>query len=154
MGLDNQMERETPPEQPSEEPEHVSPEQQMYAKILFYGSRIAMALMVITFFLYLTGTVEPYVANEAITEHWDKPVDEYAKAVDVPRDWGWAGLLDHGDFVNFLGIALLGVLTVVGYGVLIPAYIRKRDWCFTGIVVIQIIVLVVAISGILGSGSH
>ena len=48
----------------------------------------------------------------------------------------------------------LASLTVVGYLVLLPAYVRRRDVAYAIIAVSEIVVLVLAASGILSVGGH
>jgi hypothetical protein len=129
-------------------------EQIAYANILFYGCWSGLALMIVTYFLYVSGIMEPYVSMELVTKFWALPVHDYLTENNVPTGWGWATLLAKGDFLNFLGIALLAGLTVVGYIPLIFAYLKKKDMPFAIISLLEVIVLCVAASGIVGSGGH
>jgi hypothetical protein len=129
-------------------------EQIAYANILFYGCWSGLALMLITYCLYVFGIMDPYVPTEIVTQSWSHPVQEYLSKNNVPIGWGWATLLAKGDFLNFLGIALLASLTVVGYIPLIFAYMKKKDTAFALISLAEVIVLCVAASGIFGSGGH
>jgi len=130
----------------------VALEQQRYAAFLFVAGRSAFVLMLCTYFLYVTGIVEPHIPLEDLPSYWGLPVAEYIQQTGAPTGWGWTRLLNKGDFLNFLGIAFLGSITILGFATLIPAYVRKKDWCFVAIVVLQIIVLCVAASGILCMG--
>ncbi len=129
-------------------------EQIAYANVLFYGCWSGLALMLITYCLYVFGILDPYVPTEIVTQSWSHPVQEYLSKNNVPIGWGWATLLAKGDFINFLGIALLASLTVVGYIPLIFAYLKKKDLPFAIIALLEVIVLCVAASGIFGSGGH
>jgi membrane protein YdbS with pleckstrin-like domain len=68
--------------------------------------------------------------------------------------WNWVGQLNKGDFLNYIGIALLALLTVVCYLVLLPGYIRRKDWIYTSFCIAEVVVLLLAASGIFGSGGH
>ncbi|GAB1410186.1 hypothetical protein MASR1M90_13400 [Desulfovibrionales bacterium] len=129
-------------------------EQITYANILFYGCWGGLALMVITYALYISGIVEPYVSMEFITKYWSMPVQNYLGDNNVPTGWGWTSLLNKGDFINFLGIALLAGLTIICYIPVIFAYLKKKDLPFALIALLEVIVLCVAASGIVGSGAH
>lgn len=129
-------------------------EQITYANILFYGCWGGLALMAVTYFLYVSGVMEPYVSMDLVTKYWSQPVQEYLTQNNVPTGWGWAKLLSKGDFLNFVGIALLAGLTIIGYIPLVFAYLKKKDMPFVIIAVLEIIVLSVAASGIFGSGAH
>ncbi|NCD24710.1 MAG: DUF1634 domain-containing protein [Deltaproteobacteria bacterium] len=129
-------------------------EQVAYANILFYGCWSGLALMLITYCLYVFGILAPYVPTEIVTQSWSHPVQEYLSKNNVPVGWGWATLLSKGDFLNFVGIALLASLTVVAYIPLVFAYLKKKDLPFAIIAALEVIVLCVAASGIFGSGGH
>lgn len=101
-------------------------EQIAYANILFYGCWSGLALMLLTYMLYVTGLMEPYVSMELVTKYWAQPVGDYLSQNNVPTGWGWATLLSKGDFLNFLGIALLGGLTIVAYIPVTLAYFKKK----------------------------
>jgi hypothetical protein len=129
-------------------------EQVAYANLLFYGCWTGLALMVVTYLIYAFGILEPHVSMATVIEVWSKPVHEYLTIGKVPVGWGWAGLLNKGDFLNFLGIALLAGMTLLCYIPLVRAYIRKKDTLFAAIAIGEILVLAFAASGIVGGGGH
>mgnify|MGYP006284657421 CR=1 FL=1 len=131
-----------------------SPEQVTYANILFYGAWAGIALMVITYLIYIFGLMSPHIPLHEVPNYWGMSADQYLLEANVESGWGWASLLGKGDFLNFLGIAFLGVLTIIGYLTLISAYIKKGDKAYSLIAIIEVLVLVLAASGILGSGGH
>jgi hypothetical protein len=139
----------------TQNPAAVTPEQVRYADWIFYGSWLAIAILFVTYGLYVSGAVAPQIPVEQITELWSLPVDEYVHEADIPIGWGWVSLLGKGDFLNFLGVALLAAMSIVCFlGVLLPAYIKQQDWIYVGIVVLEVLVLCLAASGILGGGGH
>jgi hypothetical protein len=113
-----------------------------------------LALMIVTYLLYVTGIMDPYVSMELVTKFWSQPVGEYLTQNNVPTGWGWATLLNKGDFLNFVGIALLGGLTIVCYIPVTLAYFKKKDMAFAIISMLEVIVLCFAASGIVGGGAH
>lgn len=129
-------------------------EQIAYANILFYGCWSGLALMLITYVLYVTGIMDPYVSMDNVIKYWGLPVGQYLADNNVPTGWGWATLLSNGDFLNFLGIALLGGLTIVAYIPVIFAYLKKKDFVFAVIALLEVLVLCFAASGIVGGGAH
>ncbi|RMG55284.1 MAG: DUF1634 domain-containing protein, partial [Bacteroidetes bacterium] len=92
-----------------------TPEQIRYADILFYGSWAGIFIMLITYFVYLSGILEPYIPLQQVAQYWSQPVDHYVHDGHVPLGWGWFKLLGKGDFLNFIGIALLAVMTIIGF---------------------------------------
>lgn len=129
-------------------------EQITYANILFYGCWAGLALMILTYIVYVTGILDPYVSMELVTKFWSQPVGEYLTQNNVPTGWGWATLLGKGDFLNFLGIALLGGLTIICYIPVTLAYLKKKDMAYAVISILEVLVLCFAASGIVGGGAH
>jgi hypothetical protein len=81
-------------------------------------------------------------------------VYEYLEQSGIQAGWAWFGNLQFGDMLNFLPIAFLSLLTIVCYIAILPGLIRKKDTAYVVIAVLEIIVLTVAASGILGTGGH
>lgn len=129
-------------------------EQILYANILFYGCWLGILIMVVTYLLYISGILEPHVPLQRITQCWAQPVGKYIEGSGIPLGWGWVALLGKGDFLNFVGIVFLAGLTVVCFLTLIPAYVAQRKWAFALIATIEVLVLGLAASGILGVGGH
>lgn len=130
------------------------PEQIRYADLLFYGSWLGIFLMIITYLIYILGIMDPYIALQEVPKYWAMPVSDYLHHANVPQGWGWIGLLGKGDFLNFIGIALLALMTIVCFLTLIPTYAKQDDKLLLTIVILEVIVLSVAASGLLGSGGH
>lgn len=130
------------------------PEQIRYANILLYGAWLGIFLMLLTYSIYLTGILDPHVPLEKVVTNWTKGVDDYMHHTDSPHGWGWLFLLHMGDFLNFIPIAMLSLLTIVCYFTLIPGYLKRKDYLYAGFAITEIIVLALAASGLLGSGGH
>lgn len=131
-----------------------SPEQIVYANVLSAGAWMGILLLLVTYLLYVTGVVSPHVELSQIPQLWGKGVDEYLKITHSPQGWGWLFMLGKGDYLNYLGLALLALMTIVCYLVLLPGYIQRRDWTYSIVCILEILVLSVAASGVLGSGGH
>jgi hypothetical protein len=129
-------------------------EQVLYAKILNTGMLVGLAGLVAAFILYCTGILEPLIPLEKIKAYWVLSVYEYLEQSGIQAGWAWFGNLQFGDMLNFLPIAFLSLLTIVCYIAIIPGLIRKKDTAYVVIAVLEIIVLTVAASGILGTGGH
>jgi hypothetical protein len=130
------------------------PEQLLYAKILSFGAWTGIFLMIATYLLYVFGVLEPHVPLEQVVNNWSGSIHHFTTTTGSPQGWEWASLLGTGDYINFIGLALLALLTIVCYLVLIPGYLRHKDWTYTTIVVLEVLVLLLAASGILGAGGH
>lgn len=131
------------------------PEQVIYANILLWGSLIGIALLVVTFVLYVSGVLPPYVPVEKLPQLWGMKAHDYVEATKSPTGWGWVSYLGKGDYLNYLGIALLSGLTVLGFFfALVPAYLKKKDHWYFLIALVEVVVLVLAASGIITAGAH
>jgi hypothetical protein len=129
-------------------------EQQLYAKILNIGMLVGLAGLVVIFIIYCTGILEPLIPLEKVQAYWTLSVHEYLIQSGIQAGWAWFGNLKYGDMLNFLPIAFLSLLTIVCYIAILPGLIRKKDTAYVVIAVLEIIVLAVAASGILGTGGH
>lgn len=131
-----------------------SPEQITYANLLFYGCWGGLALMAATYLVYVSGLVTPHIPLDKVPLLWSEPVGTYLELGKVPHGWGWTALIARGDFLNFLGIVLLAGMTIVCYIPLIPAYLKRKETTFALLALAEILVLLVAASGIVGGGAH
>ncbi len=132
-----------------------SPAQVRYANILSIGSNIGLVLLIITFCMYVFGFsfAAPHIPVEKLVETWGMSSTEFNKLHSVPMGWGWIDLLAQGDFSNFIGIAILAGITILCYGQLCIDMFRENDKLMGVIALLEIIVLVVAATGIVG-GAH
>ena len=131
-----------------------SKEQVIYANILVIGVWVGLALLFVTYFIYLSGLMPSHVDMSLITQNWDKGVNEYLAITHSPHGWGWVALLGYGDFLNYIGFAFLALMTIFCYLVLLKGYFAKKDWVYATIAFLEIAVLSIAASGLLGSGGH
>ena len=129
-------------------------EQLLYSKILNTGMLFGLTGLVVTFILYASGILEPLIPLEKVQTYWILPVNEYLEKSGMQAGWAWFGNLQFGDMLNFLPIAFLSLLTIVCYIAIIPGLIRKKDSAYVVIAILEIIVLAVAASGIIGTGGH
>jgi hypothetical protein len=129
-------------------------EQVIYANILVIGVWIGLAILFVTYAIYLSGLMPSHVDMSVITANWDKGVGEYLEITHSPHGWGWTSLLGTGDFLNYIGFVFLALMTVFCYLVLLKGYIAKKDWIYASIAFLEILVLSLAASGLLGSGGH
>ncbi len=130
------------------------PEQLAYANLLQIGALSGIVIMLVTYLIYICGILPPHVEMSLVTAHWGNGVNEYIHATNSPHGWDWLSLLGTGDFVNFIGLALLALLTIPCYLILLPGFFKRKDYVYAAICITEVIVLAVAASGVLGSGGH
>lgn len=132
--------------------EKTSEEQRAYATLMDLGMKLGFVLLLITFTVYLLGLVPAHVPVEQLPYYWAMPAKEYLHAANVPHGWGWLKLAGQGDFMNFIGIAFLAGVTIPCYMRILPILLKNKDTVYSIIAVLEIVVLVLAASGILVSG--
>jgi hypothetical protein len=156
--LDNQwMESALSSEASTDEP-HA--EQLLYAKVLEMGMYLGLVVLFITFALYVSGILAPAVPLEQIANYWNLGVHEYLESVNgaylhlehPPTGWAWVTMLGKGDYLNFIGIAILGGVTIICYLAIVPTLLRKKDNAYLTMALLEVLVLAMAASGILAVG--
>lgn len=136
----------------NEKYKHSSPAQLHYAKIVSAGVKIGFLCLVITFTLYMLKVPAPEIPTAEMIEYLSQSSDEYTEAAEIPHKWGWVKLLPASDFLNYLGIIILTGLTIIALLTLLPSFIRSREFIYAGIVVLELLILLTAASGILNAG--
>lgn len=129
-------------------------DQIIYANLLVIGVWLGIFTLALTYVVYISGILPSHVEMSLIPKVWGKGVGTYLETTRSPHGWGWTALLGRGDFLNYIGFALLGLMTVFCFLVLLRGYLRQRNWIFSIIAFLEIVVLSVAASGLLGSGGH
>jgi hypothetical protein len=132
----------------------IAEEQLVYARVLDGGMKLGMLVLMGTFATYLFGVLTPQVPVDDLPKYWSLPVKKYLAATGIHPGWGWMSMLEKGDILNFLGIALLSSVSIVCYLAIIPVFFRKKDVIFGVLAIVEVVVLTLAASGILGGGGH
>lgn len=131
---------------------YASPEQLRYATVLDWGMKIGLGILAIGFLAYVFGLVPSHIPLAEIPNYWKMPVEQYLQRTGMPTGWDWIGMLGSGDILPIAGIAILaGVSALCVFFVLIPGYAKNRDKAYLVISIVQVLVLVLAASGILTS---
>jgi hypothetical protein len=129
-------------------------EQLAYAKILDIGMKLGLLMLIITFIVYLLGILSPHIPVDDLPKYWGLSVHKYLERTGIHPGWAWLSMIGRGDFLNFIGIAFLAGVTVVCYIAIFPIFIRKKDTVYATLALLEVLVLVLAASGILRAGGH
>lgn len=129
-------------------------EQLAYAKLLDMGMKAGLLMLVITFAVYVSGILTPYVPVNDLPNYWKLPVKQYLEVTHIPHGWAWIGMAAKGDFLNFFGIAFLAGVTIICYIRIVPILFRKKDTIYAVLAILEVLVLTLAASGLLKSGGH
>jgi hypothetical protein len=120
-----------------------------YASCMAKGTSVAMALIVAELLAYLSGALSPYVPLRDLPALWGMPMKEFLATARVPSGWGWIALVGRGDYVNFIGIALLASVTIACYLLALRRFLARRDRIYAAMAAAQILVLLAAASGLI-----
>ena len=129
-----------------------SPEQLLYARILEIGMYFGLLVLFVTFGLYAFGIVDPYIPLDKISDYWSMNVNDYLKHAEIKAGWAWLGMLKYGDFINFIGVAILAGVTIICYAAIVPTLLKNNDKVYAILAVLEVIILSAAASGILAVG--
>ena len=129
-------------------------EQLAYAKLLDLGMKVGLLTLIATFFIYVVGIFSPHIPVGDLPKYWAMPVKDYLLAADIHTGWTWLSEVDKGDFLNFIPIVFLAGVTILCYIRIIPILFRKKDTIYAVLAIVEVLVLVLAASGVLKSGGH
>ncbi len=129
-------------------------EQIIYANILNIGMYLGLAIIIVTFLIYMLGVLPSFISPQEIPKYWTMKSGDFIHNLHAPTGWDWLAMINKGDYLNFIGIALLGGLTILCYLAILPGLMKKKDIPYVIIAIIEILVLALAASGILKSGGH
>ena len=131
-----------------------SDEQSRYGAVLGFAMKIGFVLIICTFALYLLGVPAPSIHHVEVSGFWGLKVDDYLKATGTEPGWSWVNSMGRSDFLNFGPIAILASITVICYLSIVPLLFRKNDFIYVFLALAEILVLVLAASGVIHGGGH
>ena len=131
-----------------------SEEQMAYAEVLNIGMWFGLALLVVPLLSTYQGVLPTFVPIDDLPKYWTMRAHDFNVALHAPTGWGWTALIGKGDYLNFVGIAMLSGLTILCYLVILPILFRKKDTAYVVIAIVEILVLALAASGLLKVGGH
>ena len=116
-----------------------SGEQMLYANILNKGMIVGIIVLLVTYAIYVSGLLPTFIPVEDVPRYWNMSVAAFTHELD---------------YLNFVGIAILAAVSIACYASIVPGLLRKKDTVLVVIVILEILVLCFAASGILKSGGH
>ena len=122
----------------------MSDEQQVYARWLAWGTSVALVVLIVSFLAYAFALRDPLLPPQELARLWAFPVDHYIAASGAPTGWGWLQLLHKSDYLIFVAVAMLGLLTVLCYARIIPVLLAQGERWRALIAVLQVLVLLAA----------
>ena len=127
-------------------------EPMLYATILEKGMIIGLLTLFVTFILYAFGIMDPYIPLDELPRYWSMNVQDYLHHTGIRDGWGWAGMLRYGDFINFIGVAILSGVTIFCYLAIVPRLLKNKDIIYAVLALLEAVILMVAASGMIAGG--
>ncbi len=134
-----------------------SVEQKRYGAILDICMKAGLLVLVITFLMYLVGVPKPHIPVGDVSANWGLKVSGdggYLAKTGIEKGWSWATHLGQSDFLTFAPIAFLASVTVICYLMILPIFLKRKDYIYAVLAIAEVSVLVLAASGVLPSGGH
>jgi hypothetical protein len=125
----------------------------VYGKILQWIVLAGLVLLVLTYGIYVSGTLPSTIEPSKIVSYWHLDSEEYVAQVGATTGWNWLYSLGNGDHLCFSIIVLLVAATVVLLFVAFVLYLRKKDMWYALISGLTVLVLISAATGLI-SGGH
>jgi hypothetical protein len=126
--------------------------QTVYARWLAWGTWISLALLIGAFLAYVSGIAPSALPLAEVPRFWILPLERYLALSGSATGWAWLGMLDKGEYQSLAGVALLCLVTVVCYLRLVPLLLARGERLHAAIAAAQILVLLLAASGLLAGG--
>lgn len=131
---------------------NVKEEQVAYAKLLDWGMKIGLLLLIITFIIYITGILSPQIPISDLPKYWKLKAHEYLSSAGLHPGWAWIKMVTKGDFLNFVPVAFLGAVTILCYIRVLPIFLKKKDIAYFIFALAECLILLLAASGFLHVG--
>lgn len=132
----------------------ITDEQRAYALVLEWAVKVGYLLLLAAAIVYFTGFVPSSVPLDEIHNYWGLELEEYHDQVHGPRaPWEWLRSLGTSDYLAFLPIAFLGLVTIACYLRIMPILLRKGEYIYLIIAGVEVLVLALSAAGVI-SGGH
>jgi hypothetical protein len=126
--------------------------QLVYASWLERGTRAALLFLLGAFVAYVAGWPEPAVPLDRVAALWGEPARRYLELTGTAAGWAWLPLVGHADYLNLLGIALIGLVTPVCFLRIAALLVRRGERLQAALALAQAALLLVAASGVFAAG--
>lgn len=126
--------------------------QALFARLLSWLVRIGLALMFVSFILYVFGLVPSGIPVALVQDQWAHSADEFAAATGMQTGWNWVRDLLDGRALAFASLVIFPAGTIILTAAASLLYLRHKDKRYALIAALECVVLVVAATGLLSTG--
>lgn len=121
----------------------------LYAQTLEACVRAALVIIVLSFFLYVSGLIEPMIPVDRISMYWSQDPQVLLKASGYSGGWDWITHLPKPDMLSFFGISILLVATPLALIIRLPLMLKRRDFLYALLASVEVGILSSAAFGLL-----
>ncbi|ASQ89583.1 hypothetical protein CHL67_00310 [Prosthecochloris sp. GSB1] len=120
-----------------------------YAAVLERVSMVGIAAIAGAYLLYVLHALPLSVQVHDIAANWHLGADALVAKGLSPSGWSWVAGIGNADILSLAAIGLLTMTPVVCLAAASASFLSRKDYAYTIIGLLQILVLLVAISGVL-----
>ncbi len=131
---------------------HPNNAQLVYAFVLHWVSTLGIFIVVAGFAVYVFELLPQSVAIDAVAKSWHLSAAELNQRYPLPTGWTWVSDILNGDILSFASIVYLSAATILCLLAVAWVFLKEKNGIYTVIALLQVLVLVFAASGIIGSG--
>ena len=131
---------------------HPNNAQLVYAHVLHWVSTLGIVLVVSGFAVYVFELLPLSVSIDDIAGNWHRSAAELNHQFHLPTGWVWVSDILKGDVLSFASVAYLAAATIVCLVAVTGVFFNEKNVIYSIISILQILVLVIAASGVIGSG--
>jgi Fe2+ transport system protein B len=121
-----------------------------YGRILHYLVLAGFLFLGATFLIYAFALLPSYMDAHRVPQVWHLPADEAVAETARPQFRAWVTNLNRADLLSLGSLAVLSAVTPVGFLFLLVLFLRRRDFAYAAMVAAEIVVLILAATGIVG----
>ena len=121
----------------------------VYARILSWGTRVGLTMLVASFLAYAFGLLPPHVPIEQMPKLWSAPAPGYLQASGLQPGWDWARFVHRADMLSLAAIAFLASCSIACLAAAARIFFRLGERPVAIVCLVEIAVLVMAASGLL-----
>ncbi|NTU92493.1 MAG: DUF1634 domain-containing protein [Chlorobiaceae bacterium] len=126
-----------------------------YAKTLEFVSHSVIVVMAVGYLFYLLQLLPLGLPIETIAGNWHLSSAELHDTMQVPCGWSCFSSLStllHGDSVSYASVVFLAMATTLCLATAIWAFFSEKNYFYAAMATLQVVVLLLAASGIFSSG--
>ncbi|KAA6231698.1 hypothetical protein EKD00_03115 [Chlorobium phaeovibrioides] len=138
-------------QEPADKP-HVHKEQLAYAGVLDKLSHFAILFLTGSYAAYIFQLLPRKVSIADIAANWHLRASLMQEKLDAPLGWSFMSGMEsfwRGDALSYFAIILICMIPVVCLLVTAPAFFREKRPVFGVIAILQVLILLVAATGVL-----